>query len=74
MSNSRSRRPRPSAAFLRAVRPWQCPDCSSETGRPWRGPDGLWHLPIAHDDKCPALAGVTSLPIAFIYLQRSATP
>lgn len=49
------------AATIRAAAAtFTCPDCASERGTPWRDRHGITHVPIAHDNGCPYLAGITS--------------
>ena len=62
---SNRRKSQPPRVVLHAQR-WRCPDCSSDSGRPWRDPGRVWHLPFMHDDSCPGLRGVVALPVAFL--------
>jgi hypothetical protein len=68
MSN---RRPAQVPPVVRAALAWRCPDCSSENGRPWRDPRGVWHLPVSHDPTCPALAGRIPMPALYLDLRST---
>ena len=61
MSNRRRLKPPASVAATGAA--YRCSDCPSETGRPYRDRDGIWHVRILHEPGCPVLGGVTS-PLA----------
>lgn len=60
MSNRRRLTPPPAVhAFAERYR---CPDCLSYSTEPRLDTDGVWRLLVHHDDECPFLRGVASVP------------